>query len=371
MKISIVGRHPSLEYGFNGVMSLNWLRGFFEHGCQVELLLPQLHLNNPTNLLARGLNFFGRLDKLPRWGCDFDIRPISHGSDISKNTDVVVWQSYRPEEHSILKDIKKNGFFVTKNVPRAFAGNAAGDLRKSNNLRSEFNLVAFSLMSDFQEAIKIAPESNQFAYVPRGFDTLMLDGLKRDNIPTIGFDKAVKAEDGGARAMSHIIQTAKSLNSLFPEIRYLSIRERVKEINSQRIPGLNFSDFYAQFVNRLWVYMPIDFMYSVHKKGLVVNAQGETRYLGLYENQIVEVQLAGGLIVARRGDIPEELIMLPDVSIVDSYDDIDAIVEIVAGHINNFQLRSETTQNKSIRNHSYSHSARLYLDAISRLTGLH
>lgn len=365
MKISVVGRHPTLEHGFNGLMSINWLRGFYSHGVTVELLLPKSLVHDPKRLLeSKGLKNF---DQLERWGADFEIREISDSDDVSKDTDVVVWQSYRPEESGLLKDLRRNDFFLTKNPPRVFSGDPLHDKKKAQGLCGQFDLVALSLRADLSEAESIGVMPQKFSYVPRGFDDSILSGSFRNSVPTIGFDRAVKAEDGGERAMRHIVGAGKILRDRIPEVSYLSLRETVADLNSQRVGSLPFNDFYNQFINRLWIYMPIDFMHSVHRKGYWVDKAGGHRFIGLYENQVVEAQLAGALILGRMGDIPDELIMLPDDSLVESYDEMDLIVDKLIAHIENFEVRSLATRSRALELHSIGNSSRLYLSSINRL----
>jgi hypothetical protein len=367
-KIAIIGRHPTLEPGFNGGMSLNEALGFEALGCKPTLFLPTSETHDPTVLLAR--KKYSGYDELPRFGGNFDIRPYESHEDI-RNFDVIVWQCYRPQETPILISLRKLGIFRTKSPPRIFTGHQDRDIRKARGMTKEFDLVATSLKADE----KIARENldrlaERFRYVPRGFNPSWLYGEGRDEIPTIGFDRAVRVEDLGARASRHIVEVGVRMRKIIKEIRFLSVRAEIKELNSEKIPGLPLLDFYNRFINRIWIYFPIDFEYSGHgADNLVISPEGRKIYIGLYENQIVETQLAGGLIIARRDDIPEELILLPEESLVESYDDIDAIVQKTTAHIENFETRSKTVREMAIQRHSHVVMAKSWLEEIEKLGG--
>ena len=364
MHITVIGRHPSLEYGFNGTMSLNWIRGFISQGCKVELLLPESSVHNPHRLcIEKGYKDF---DQLPRWGANFNIRTISNAEDIDSNCDAVIWQTYRAEDNYILSKLRNKNFILTKNPPRVFCGNQDIDLLKSKNLMKNFDLIALSLMQDEEFAKGISVPDGRFPYVPRGFDTDLLNGRGRDDNICIGFDKPVKAGQNENKAIDHILKIADVLDVNF-EIKYLSMRQAVERIGSEKIPHLRFDDYYNNFINKLWVYLPIDFKYSVHNKGYCRGPNGDTMILGLYENQIVETQIAGGLVVARSGDIPREIVMMPEDSFVESYEDLDSLLQVIKNHLDNFKTRSEQTRKLAMRKHNYINSAKIYLKSLKRL----
>lgn len=363
MHITVIGRHPSLEYGFNGTMSLNWIRGFISQGCKVELLLPESSVHNPHRLcIEKGYKDF---DQLPRWGANFNIRTINRPEDINSNSDAVVWQTYRAEDNYILSKLCNRNFILTKNPPRIFCGNQDIDVLKSKRLMRSFDLIALSLMQDKEFANRISAPDDRFSYVPRGFDIDLLDGGGRDNI-CIGFDKPVKAGLNESNAINHILKLAEELSANF-KIKYLSMRQAVESIGSEKISNLRFDDYYNNFINKLWIYLPIDFKYSVHNKGYYRAPGGDTMILGLYENQIIETQLAGGLVVARSGDIPREIVMMPEDSFVQSYEDIDFLVKVIKNHLDNFKTRSEQTRKIARQKHNYINSAQIYLGALRKL----
>ncbi len=364
MKIAVFGRHPELEHGFNGLMSINWLKGFYELGCVVTLYIPDLEHHKVTELL--GLKGIDSLDDLPRYGAFFDIKVANCVDDIDKNVDAVIWQSYRPQEEFIRKQIKAAGIFIAKNPPGIMSGDITKDHRKVKGLSNNFDLIGTSLKSDFGIISTNHTEySESFEYVPRGFDTDLLQPDKTEN-PSIGFDKAVKAKEFGYKPIEHIVNSGEILKENIENLEYYSLRDNVESLNSVRVPNLPFDQFYKRFVNKIWIYMPINFDYSVHSKGKYTGADGRHKYIGLYENQIIETQLAGGLVLARKDDIPAELLFLEEESQFENSDDIGNVVAKLMAHIENFSERSRIVRTKALETHSYLNASKVFLNAISR-----
>lgn len=367
-KIAIIGRHPTLEPGFNGGMSLNEALGFEQLGCEVCLFLPTSETHDPDKLLTK--RFFTDYDELPRFGGQFDVRPFT-GPDDLKKFDVLIWQSYRPQETPILVSLRTLDIFKTKSPPRLFSGKRARDMPKAKGMLRDFDLVAVSLKADETAASEnLGAMGERFRYVPRGFNPAWLNGEARDSVPTIGLDRAVKVEDRGIRAGRHIVEVGVRLREKLRDIRFLSMRAQIKELDSEQIPGLPLVDFYNRFMNRLWIYFPIDFEFSGHRQdNLVTGPNGRRMYIGLYENQIVETQLAGGLVIARKDDIPDELVFLPEESLVDNYTDIDAMVSKAMSHIENFEERSKKVREIAIERHSHLVMTKAWLQEIERMGG--
>ncbi|MGD8177150.1 hypothetical protein [Marinimicrobium sp. ARAG 43.8] len=354
MKIGVVGRHPDLEKGFNGVMSMLWAKGFSEAGYSITLYLPISEAHDPYVLLQKaGLSSF---DELESWGVE--IKVLDSLDSIEPGTDVIIWQSYRPQEEHIRESLKRKGYFLVKNPPRLFSGVKAKDERKALGLSKQYDLIAAALCSDVGEGHEFPALSDKIAYVPRGFD---LDKLVPDkgSVPTIGMDKAVKGHEFGGRSVEHIVSVGMRLKANAENVEFLSLRDNIECLGSKRVPLLGYPDFYREFINKLWIYMPVDFDYSVHSKGKSVLFDGSHRYVGLYENQVVETQLAGGLVISRRGDIPEELIMLPEESFVEDYTDISAVEHKIVEHIRNFDQRSMETRKLAGSVHNYQRAVEM------------
>lgn len=362
-KIGIVGRHPDLEKGFNGVMSLLWARGLSDAGEKVTLYLPVSEAHDPSKLLSD--KKVTSLDNLSRFGSNFNIEILDSVDLLHNNTDAVIWQSYRAQEDSILKCLKSKGHFMVKNPPRIFSGDSSKDKKKAAGLASQFDLVAASLNSDLDEGIEFDSINDKLAFVPRGFDTKHLIPDKSIR-PTIGFDKAVKAHEYGAKPIEHILASGSKLLSQYPELEYLSLRDNVKELKSTRVPALGYPDFYNHFINRLWLYMPIDFDYSVHVKGKVSDSENGHRYVGLYENQVIETQLAGGLVLSRKGDIPDELMMDKDLFFIEDYKNVNAIVQRVSYMLENFQSISTRIRKKALTKHDFRATTKLLMQEIEK-----
>jgi hypothetical protein len=362
MNIAVYGRHPTLENGFNGLMSLNWLKGLYKLGCKVTLYIPDLEHHKVAELLkVKGVS---NLDELSRYGIEFDIKIANSSSDIDSNIDAVIWQSYRPQEDFIRKEIRNTGIFIAKNPPGIMSGDIEKDSRKVKGLSNQYDLIGTSLKSDFDLIVVNHNElSENFSYIPRGFDTDLLKSNKTQ-FPTIGFDKAVKAHEFGTKPIDHILKSNVKLKQSIDNIGYLSLRDKVEELNSIHVPNLPFDEFYKRFINKIWIYMPINFDYSVHAKGKYINGNGKHRYIGLYENQIIETQLAGGLVLARESDIPSELIFLKNESQFSADSSPDEIAAKLLNHIENFTERSQATQEAFKVKHSYMNSCELFLKAI-------
>jgi hypothetical protein len=360
-KIAIVGRHTALTPGFNAAMSLNEALGFEAHGCAVTLYLPHTAGRNPRMALRRA--GYRSFDDLPRFGGQFDVKPLAGGTDLDP-ADVLIWQTYNAADTPLLPELRRPSMLRTRNVPRAFTGEPARDVKRLAAFSENFDLVALSLRADQQIVREHFPEhKRRFRYVPRGFIADWLDGNGRGAAPAIGLDQA-KGPDTVERARRHITTLGQQLRDRWPDLRFLSVREEVDALGSEGVPTLPLRDYYDRFLNRLWLYMPIDFEHSVHVKGLARTPDGRRMFLGLYENEVVEAQLAGALVLARRDDVPRELLMLPNESQVDSYDDEAALLAAATAHFENFTERSRLSRERARARHSHLEMARVWLAAL-------
>lgn len=360
-KIAIVGRHTALQPGFNAAMSLNEALGFEAHGCEVTLYLPHTEGRNPRRDLRRA--GYRSFDDLPRFGGRFDVKPFAKGTEVGQ-ADVLVWQTYNAADQPLLLELRRPSMLRTKNVPRAFTGNPARDAKRLAALSENFDLVALSLRADQHIVREHFPDhKRRFRYVPRGFVADWLDGNGRGAAPTIGLDRT-KSPDSVDRAQRHILTLGRQLRGNWPELQFLSVREEVEGLGSEGVPTLPLRDYYNRFLNRLWLYMPIDFEHSVHVKGLARTPEGQRLFLGLYENEVVEAQLAGALVLVRRDDVPRELLMLPAESQVESYDDEAALLAAATAHLENFAARSRRSRERAQARHSHLEMTRAWLAAL-------
>ena len=360
-KIAIVGRHTALQPGFNAAMSLNEALGFEAHGCEVTLYLPHTAGRNPRRDLRRA--GYRSFDDLPRFGGNFDVKPFARGAEVDQ-ADVLIWQTYNAGDQPLLQELRRPSMLRTKNVPRAFTGHPARDSKRIAALGEHFDLVALSLRADQQIVRQHFPEfKRRFRYVPRGFVADWLDGNGRGAEPTIGLDRT-KNPDAVDLARRHILKLGEGLRADWPNLRFLSVREQVEGLGSEGVPTLPLRDYYNRFLNRLWLYMPIDFEHSVHVKGLARTPDGRRLFLGLYENEVVEAQLAGALVLVRRDDVPRELLMLPAESQVESYDDEEALLAAAIAHLENFEERSRRSRARAQALHSHLEMARAWLAAL-------
>ncbi len=359
-KIAIVGRHTALRPGFNAAMSLNEALGFEAHGCEVTLYLPHTKGKDPRGALRRA--GFRSFDDLPRFGGRFDVKPLAEAADLEP-ADVLIWQTYNAADQAMLPDLRRPSMLRTKNVPRTFTGEPERDARRLETMSENFDLIALSLRADHQIVRELFPEhKRRFRYVPRGFVADWLDGNGRGAAPTIGLDQA--KGDEMERARRHITRLGQQLRDRWPDLSFLSVRQEVDALGSEGVPPLPLRDYYDRFLNRLWLYMPIDFEHSVHVKGLANTPDGRRLFLGLYENEVVEAQLAGALVLVRRDDVPRELLMLPALSQVDSYDDEAALLAAATAHLENFEARSRLSRERAQARHSHLEMARAWLEAL-------
>lgn len=360
-RIAIVGRHTALTPGFNAAMSLNEALGFEAHGCAVTLYLPHTAGRDPRQALRR----LGHTDydDLPRYGGQFEVKPLKTAADLDP-ADVLIWQTYNAADKPLLPELRRPSMLRTKNIPRAFTGDPQRDAKRLAMFSENFDLVGLSLRADQQIVRTHFPEQRRrFRYVPRGFIADWLDGNGRGTTPTLGLDQA-KGPDTVERARRHILTLGQQLRGRWPDLRFLSVREGVETLGSEGVPTLPLRDYYDRFLNRLWLYMPIDFEHSVHVKGLAHSPDGQRLFLGLYENEIVEAQLAGALVLVRRGDVPRELLMLPAESQVESYDDEAALLAAATAHLDDFAARSQRSRERARALHSHLEMARAWLAAL-------
>src|SRR5262245_14823044 len=117
MKLSIFGRHPIPQGGFNGVMSLFEAVEFSRLAYETSLLIPFLHRAIYAEFLAtRGLK---SLDELPRYGGHFAIRPIFPDGENFEPCDVLIHQSNTLEDWQNFEQLCRSKTRLwTKNYPK-------------------------------------------------------------------------------------------------------------------------------------------------------------------------------------------------------------------------------------------------------------
>lgn len=365
--VCVFGRHPQVEPGFNGVMSIDEAIGFSNAGCKVHLYLPHTEQHDVAARLLKANK--KNLDDLDRYGIDLEISVLKPGETTGKRYDVGIWQCYRPSDEPYFAEFRRSSGLVTKNFPRLFVSDEIEDMRVLRNQCKKFDLPAFSLMEDQRIAQRLNPAATT-CYVPRGFNPEWAYPEKDLTTPVIGFDKAVKAEDGGRRASAHILEVGKRIRARFPESRFFSLRGKEPDLDSINIGVLEFRAFYKAFLNPLWIYMPIDFDHSVHVQGRYTRADGSWGYKGLYENQVVEAQLAGAVPIFRKNDIPQELYRNGKTGIhVDSYDDPDALEAAVTSVIENFPEMSRAARAFALEHHSVTRMTHCWIEGIREVLG--
>lgn len=366
LRIAIVGRHPDLEIGFNGVMSLNECLGFSWLGHAVTLFLPVSAVFNPLSLIKnKNLN----LSELDNGGGQFKIEILEPSSVLKESYNLVIWQTYRAEDDIYLDRFRGKGTVLSKNFPRLFGYDAENNRRKALGLAKVWDLPVCALKEDIDALESLDLDDrylNTYKYVPRGFDQRLLGPAQKAEIPTIGFDKPIKAGNLADRSIQHIRQALLLVKEAMPDLTVLSLAADDPQLSSIKVPWSGYRNFYTGFINKLWLYMPVDFMYTVHAKGYSRSLDGVShRFIGLYENQVVETQLAGGLVVSRRGDIPGELLAesLSDLVFEDYAESVNEIASRIVNVLQDFSSKSQSARSFALQNHTLEIMASKWLEA--------
>lgn len=363
MKIGIFGEHPALNAGFSSAMALTQAHAFSQLGHQVTMYLPALKDDPfPALLLKKG---FLSLEDLPRYGLDIEIKTVRNCDGYQSDLDMLIWQSYSPEYNVLMP--KRRNFLLTKNFPRFAASTSDRYRRKASGALKIFDLLAFSLKADVAIVEEMEPDQrHRFGHVPRGFVPDWLPHDHKGARPRICGDAAVKAADGGAKAVEHMARLVKHLRARGDDIEVSATRSAAHLIGADvTIQAMPLLDFYAQFIAPAWIYMPCDFEHSVHSKNADRDANGKTVHIGLYENQIVEMQMAGAIPVFRRGDLDPEIIFDLDTCSMASYSCLDELVAKYDFIVENFSQLSQRARAFALKNHAATAMAESWLSLAS------
>ncbi|MGR5254315.1 glycosyltransferase [Vibrio astriarenae] len=290
LDIAIFGQHPDIKYGFNAAMTMNW----------VLALSKNKNISNVTLYIN---NDFYTEKNLTLWGCEFEIKFLPEGQPFSSSHDVIIWQSYHDyDRKKYWSEYIKGAYLKVKNFPRFFTGDINKDKTRLSRAEKNFDLIMFSLMEDQQISETLG--STKTAYVPRGFSarhiikafdndsfTVSIDVRKPNNIINDDYEVFLQAREILERR--GISVKLQALGRLLPNV------ERVKRCST--------IDFYKTFINTADVYAFVDrtpkFLDSHKKSG------GLTNYCGIYENSVVEAQIAGLMVISPNDIVPNELIV--------------------------------------------------------------
>ncbi|MCP4308802.1 MAG: glycosyltransferase family 4 protein [bacterium] len=123
--------------------------------------------------------------------------------------------------------------------------------------------------------------------------------------------------------------------------------------------------FYTQFLSPLWIYAMIDISKSRQSMN-ALKANGRTVYPGLYENQIVEAQMAGAAVVGQKDALYEELVCSQRTGLrFGAHEETDRIVDFAIRTIENRREVFAKARQWAIANHSISNMVEPILDAVS------
>jgi hypothetical protein len=327
LKVAVFGHHPDLFPGFNALMTANLAYGFAKAGLTVTVLLP----NTPSRrqfdrMTKRGLS----IASLDRFGAEFDVR-IIESTDNPGDFDLGVWQSYFPEDEAFFPNFRKSVRIVAKNCPRLLTGEPDRDVKRLHGTARRYDIVGLSLKVDKEIADSLAhriPDAvARSIYMPRGFRADWFLPPSSGSVPVLGLEKGV---DSDSSEYAYLVPVIRRLRAEFGRIDVIGARLNDPAITTSTLGLLPARQFYEQFLSPLWAYLMIDVNRSRQSKN-VVTVAGRRIYPGMYENQIVEAQLAGAAVVGQAEALPAELVASDRVGLrFDGYDDTDAIFDFLA-----------------------------------------
>ncbi len=367
MKLSIFGKHPIPQGGFNGVMSLFEAIEFSRLGYETSLLIPFKNHAEFNSFLE--LHKLKSLNELPRFGGRFSIIPIFPNGENFDNCDVLVYQSYFPEDWENFAGLcRAKSRLMTKNFPKFVP--SADSVLESHVVGQfkQFDLVACALLEDVQLLASHLGFAKQYAgsfiYSPRGASPELLHpGYKAGLPPTIGLDVPNNPE---LIALAHYFEPITRLKQEIPDLRVISVGRDVPQIGDQKVPFGRFDRIFEQFFNRIHVYCTINYEYSPdHLKARVQAEASNWRRKAIYEVQNIEAQMSGAVLFGHRDNLISELYQ-PGISGL-NFTDFSSTDEIYRGlkHV----IENRFTMGRDARlfaeaHFSWSHCIRLWSDGI-------
>lgn len=361
MRICILGHHPDIFPGFNALMTANLAYGFTSAGHEVTVFLPNT-ASHPQRDKLQKLGF--NACDLDRFGVDFEIRIIDHNDDLGV-FDLGIWQSYFANDEVFFPAFRKAAKIISKNFPRLLTGDHDRDVKTLAGTANRFDIVGLALRVDHSlaEALtyRIPDVVARSIYMPRGFRS---DWFLTPNVigaPVFGIEKGV---DVDSKEYAYLIPVIQKLRAHCGEIEVIGARLNDPDITTSTLGLLPARDFYRKFLNPLWAYLMID----VNRSRQSMNAlqvAGQTVYPGLYENQVVEAQLAGAAVVGHQDALPAELIASNRTGLrFTDFDDTTAIFDFLVSVIENRASVAEEAKAWARANHSVENMIRPLLAAL-------
>lgn len=352
MRLGILGSHPDVKAGFASAMSINQIAAFSKCCKDIVLYLPEEEMLSVagTSMSAAAL------DKLDRYGMDFRVEYIGNPGDYDSDLDVLIWQTYDASLEYLYPN--RRNFLTTKSYPR-FAANATPRYRKKYlSQLQKFDRLAMSLQKDVELGRELVPEaSDRIGFVPRGFSSAWLRSEK-PSTPTFSCDAPVKVDlESMRRAVAHMNDLFRSLAKVGRKFKVISARRTADllDVESKRIPAIPLFDYYRNFIKPGWIYLPCNYEFSIHSRNQDLTDTGESVFVGLFENEIVESQLSGGVPIYKAGHLDPSIIFDPTLCSISSYSEPQDLLERTIHVIDNFDHYSDMARSFSEKN--YSHDA--------------
>ena len=361
MQVAIFGHHPDLFPGFNALMTANLAYGMAKSGSQVTVLLPETNSHPQIEKLgALGLD----LKKLDTFGVEIEYRIFRTGVDLGR-FDLGVWQSYFINDEAFFPNFRKAARVLTKNFPRLLTGDRDRDIKMLAGTANRFDIVGLALKSDMGLAEsmmdKIPDAVSRSIYMPRGFRDDWFDLPNVSGNPVFGIEKGV---DTDAYEYAYLIPVVERLRKEFGRIDVIGARLNDPAITTSTLGLLPARAFYQRFLNPLWAYLMIDVNRSRQSMN-AVTVSGKKIYPGLYENQVIEAQLAGAAVVGHEDALPVELVASDRTALrFSDFEDTASIFDFLAAVIENRAAVANEAKLWARTNHSVENMIRPLLAAL-------
>ena len=370
MKLSIFGRHPIPQGGFNGVMSLFEAIEFSRLGYDTTLLLPFLDHASFEDFLKQ--HKLASLNELSRFDGHFAIVPVFPDGENFEPCDVLVYQSYFPDDwHNFGALCRKKARIMTKNFPKfvpspqhAFAPGVVGQFK-------QFDLVACALREDvafLSSNLAFASEfGGRFIYSPRGASPQLLHpGYKPGLVPTIGLDVPNTPD---MTAIQHYFEPIERLKHDYPDLRVLSIGREIPVPGAVKIPFGRFDRIFDRFFNQIHAYCTINYEHSPqHTQAEVQRQSADWRRKAIYEVQNIESQMSGACLIGHRDNLIAELYE-PGLTGFNfaAFDNPTEIYRVLKYALDHRGSINAGARRFAVANFAWSHCIRLWSDGIQAL----
>lgn len=289
--------------------------------------------------------------------------------------DLGIWQTYHPEDEVHFERFKSSCQLIFKNFPRFFAFDNQKNKSSLFAAMAKFDLVGFALMADHLKAVELLENDSipgldhayRIFHSPRGFDPNYLIPLQEEGIFTIGVEKGVHADGQELEFARDAVARARERVSR--ETRILGARTQSLTWVDQHVKLLPQLEFYEKFISRLDLYIQIDFSKSEQSRN-ADSKNGRTIFQGLYENQVIEAQIAGAHVLGHQDSLALEQVapIQHNLAIMPTYDSSEMAARII--DISNLRHQSRKIRDWAISKHSCREMARPLVNmVIGRMGG--